>query len=232
MSLRLVAIAFAIGLGACASSPEVPAVPGRAAVTGTVQLVPHDGAPAHSGGGGYGDRRLRDVRFVDYSTPGFTVVYLDAGERPGGTQHLAVEPGMGGVRLRPDTGAVGVGGQIVIENRADREAVVSVPALAGVFRIVPGGRIDLPAERPGPFEVFLIGSEEHATVWASPGPWVRVDRAGRFVLPDLPPGRFTLRAWRPRFPSASVDVRLEPDQITNVSLEIGVGRGGESPHAH
>ena len=160
------------------------------------------------------------------------MVYLDAGQRPGGTERLAIEEGMGGVRLHPGTGAVGVGGKIVVENRAAREAVVSVPALASVYRIEPGAQITLDAERPGPFEVFLIGSDEHATVWASPGPWTRVDRAGRFVLADLPPGSFTLRAWRPRFPSTSLDVQLEPDRITHVSLEIGVGRGGDSPHAH
>lgn len=232
MSLRLVMTAFAIGLVACASVPAVQPVPGRAAVAGTVQLVPHDGAPAHSGGGSYGDRRLRDVRFVDYSTPGFTVVYLDAGERPGGTEQLSVEAGMAGVALHPSTGAVGVGGEVVIANRSEREVVVSVPALARVFRIDAGDRITLPAEQAGPLDVFLIGSDEHATVWASPGPWTRVDAAGRFALSDLPPGHFTLRAWRPRFPSASVDVHLRPDEVTNVALEIGVGRGEGASHGH
>jgi hypothetical protein len=175
---------------------------------------------------------MRDVRLVDYSTPGFIVVYLDTAERPGGSEQLEVQAGLSGLRLHPSTAAVGVGGEVVIHNRADRGVVLSVPSLSRVERVEAGGRIVLAADQAGPLEVFLIGSQEHATVWASPGPWARVDAAGRFTLPDLPPGDFTLRAWRPRFPTTSRDVHLEADQVTEVALEIGVGRGEGASHAH
>jgi hypothetical protein len=221
----------ACGLGACASRPATPA-PGTAAVEGMVRLVPRDGAPTPSGGGSYGDRRLRDVRLVDYSKPEASVVFLDTGSRPGGRIELAAEDAIAGARLAPRFAVVGAGGEIAIENRARRDVVVSVPGVEHVQRIAPGGQWVVSADRAGPLEVFLLGAEEPARVWVSPGPWTQPDASGHFALLDLPPGHFTLRAWHPRLPSATAPVDLQAGATTTVNFEIGVGRGEGAHEAH
>jgi hypothetical protein len=229
--VRAAIIAAAIWLMACAPQLAVPA-PGMAGVAGTVRLLPHEGAPSHPDSGGYGDRRLHDVRFVDYSNPDSCVVYLDVAGQPGGLARLAVEESLSGVRLSPRFAVVGVAGEVVVLNRAPRAVVVSLPAVDRVERIEAGAELRLRAERAGPLEVYLLGVDEPARVWVSPGPWARPDERGRFTLTDLPPGRFTLRAWHPRLPAAAAVVELRPNAIAHTDFELGVGRSGGGDDAH
>jgi hypothetical protein len=237
MSLRVAsaaaaAVAAACLIGACASRPVAPA-PGMAAVEGTVRLVPRDGAPTHSAtGGSYGDRRLRDVRLVDYSKPEASVVFLDDGSRPGGRVELAAESSIAGARLTPKMSVVGAGGEIAIANHTSEDVVVSLPSAEHVERIAPGAQWVVPADRAGPLEIYLLGAEEPVRVWVSPGPWTRPDASGRYALTDLPPGHFTLRAWHPRLPSASAPVDLQAGATATVNFEIGVGRGESAHEAH
>jgi hypothetical protein len=230
----IVATAAAVALLSCATAPAAP-VPaaGTAAIAGTVKLVPREGAP-HSGGAGgaYGDRRLRDVQLVDYSKPGTSVVYLDLAARPGGRAELAVEESLAGARLEPRFAAVGAGGEVAVANRTREEVIVSLPALARVERIAPGAMLAVPAERPGPLEIYRLGADEPARVWVSPGPWVRPDASGRFALTGLAPGRVTLHAWHPRLPSAAVDVDLHAGETAHVDFEVGVGRGDSAHDSH
>ena len=171
----------------CAAPLAAPA-PDAAAVAGTVRLVPHDGAPRGCGGGAYGDRRLRDVRMFDYSKPEASVVFLDTGSRPGGRVELAAEDSIAGARLMPKFAVVGAGGEVAIANRTRGEVVVSVPAAERVERIAAGSEWVVRAERAGPLEIFLLGAEEPARVWVSPGPWTRPDASGRFALTGLAAG--------------------------------------------
>jgi hypothetical protein len=214
---------------ACAPALRAPA-PGTAGIAGTLQLVPREGVPTQPTPGAYGDRRLRDVRFVDYSTPGASVVYLYLGSRPGGQAQLAVVEALAGLRLAPDVEVVGAGGAIAIANRTARAVNVSVPARDLVERIEAGGALPLRDLGPGLLEIFLLGTDRHASVWVTPGPWVRPDADGRFALTDLPPGRYLLRAWHPRLPAWSEEVQLEPGEIRSVEIQLGVGRG-EGHHA-
>jgi hypothetical protein len=231
VTAAVAAILSACAIAACASQHAAPR-PGTAAIEGTVRLVPRDGAPTHSGGGSYGDRRLRDVRLVDYSRPDASVVFLDTQSRPGGRVELAAEDAIAGARLVPKLSVVGAGGEIAIANRSRADVVVSVPAAQHVERIAPGAQWVVNAESAGALEVFLLGTDEPASVWVSPGPWTRPDASGRFALGDLPPGHFTLRAWHPRLPAANAPVDLQVGATTTVDFEIGVGRGEGAHEAH
>jgi hypothetical protein len=197
-----------------------------------VRLVPHEGVAKSSGSNAYGDRRLRDVRLVDYSKPGSSVVYLDVGGRPGGVANLAVEESLAGARLAPGFAVVGAGGEVAITNRSQSEAVLSLPALARVERLPAGEELTVIADRAGALEIFLLGSDEPAKVWVAPGPWTRPDASGRFALTGLAPGRFTLHAWHPRLPSASADVELRAGETAAVDFAIGVGRGESAHESH
>jgi hypothetical protein len=219
-------------LAACGSPQLAETGSGTAAVVGTVRLVPHEGVPAHPRSDAYGDRRLRDVQLFDYSKPGSSVVYLDLGARPGGSAQVAAIESLAGARLDPRFAVVGAGGDVAVANRTGAEIVVSVPALGRVERIAPGGSLPLRADRAGPLEIFLLGSEDPARVWVSPGPWVQPDASGHFALTGLAPGRATLRAWHPRLPSASAEVDLRAGETASVNFEIGVGRGEGVHESH
>jgi hypothetical protein len=224
--------AVACWLAACGAPPLAESAPGTAAVAGTVRLVPHEGLPSHPHGDAYGDRRLRDVQLVDYSNAGSSVVYLDLGARPGGSAQVAVEESLAGARLTPRFAVVGAGGDVAVVNRTAGEVVVSVPAQGRVERVAAGGSLSLRADRAGPLEIFLLGAEEPARIWVSPGPWVRPDAAGHFVLRGLPPGRAELHAWHPRLPSAKAEVDLRAGETASVNFEIGVGRGEGVHESH
>jgi hypothetical protein len=227
-----VIIAAALG-GLVACAPQLATSPaGTAAVAGTVRLVPHEGVPSHPRSDAYGDRRLRDVQLVDYSKPGASVVYLDLGARPGGSAQIAAEESLAGARLNPRFTVVGAGGEVAIANRTRGEVVVSVPALERVEPIAAGASLLVHAESKGLLEIFLLGAEEPARVWVSPGPWVRPDATGHFVLKGLAPGRVALRAWHPRLPSAAAEVDLRPGETAVVNFEIGVGRGEGVDESH
>jgi hypothetical protein len=168
----------------------------------------------------------------DYSKPEASVVFLDTGSHPGGRVELTAEDSISGARLGPKLAVVGAGGEVVIANRAANDVVVSVPAAARVERIAAGSQWVVRADRPGQLEIFLLGAEEPARVWVSPGPWVRPDARGRFALSGLAPGRATLRAWHPRLPSATAEVDLRAGETAVVNFEIGVGRGEGVHESH
>ncbi|MGH7336333.1 MAG: carboxypeptidase-like regulatory domain-containing protein, partial [Myxococcota bacterium] len=172
------------------------------------------------------------VRMFDYSKPEASVVFLDTGGRPGGRVELTAEDAIAGARLNPRFAAVGAGGEVVIANRTRGQIVVSVPAAQSVERIPAGAEGVVRAERAGQLEIFLLGADEPARVWVSPGPWVRPDASGHFALSGLAPGRATLRAWHPRLPSASAEVDLRPGETAVVNFEIGVGRSGGVHESH
>lgn len=215
---------------ACAQAPPPPG-PGRVTLHGTLELVPRAGLkpPAH-GSVHYGDRRLRDVDLVDYSKPGFAVVYLDSPEPPGGRRELTVRETRGQVRIEPRYAAAGLGGEIAVLNKSASRHVVSCPA-AGVLQwIGPGESLSIPAESSGSREVFLLDvAEAQAQVFVAPGPYVVVASNGRWVLPDVAPGERRLRAWHPRLPPADLPVQLAPGAIRRFDLKLGVDflAGGE-----
>jgi hypothetical protein len=220
-------VALIVLLG-CAGLPDPPA-PGTAQVWGQVRLVPREGVtPGRPGPGAYGDRRLRDVEFVDYSRPGFAVVYVEDPDPPAGVLEVAIRSSRLGVRIEPALAAVGATGRVALRNDTPEAHVFSYPAAGLVQPIEPGERLEFAVPRAGEQALFLLDSAEvGATVFAAPGAFSVVS-AGRFALRDLAPGPHALRVWHPRFPPALRQVDLAPDSSLEVDLEIGVGRGGHA----
>jgi hypothetical protein len=202
-------------------------VPGSSGVWGYVRLVPHEGVARKTAGatGGYGDRRYSAVGLVDYSRPGFAVVYLDGEPAgPAGPVRLALVSGAAGLRFEPDAAALSVGGRILIENRTGEAHVVSCPASGVLRRLEAREAVEVLVERAGELEVFAPdGAAAHARVFAAPGPFATVSDAGRYALVDVPPGPRMLHAWHSRFPPAARHVQLAPGSVERVDLELGVG---------
>ncbi len=223
----------ALAAVACASGPGAHHAPGDTAAAGSLRLVPREGVtPGRPGGGAYGDRRLRDVAFVDYAHPGFAVVYLDGGRSPGGRADVAIRDTRTRVVLSPEHAALGVGGVIVVRNDARDPHVVSCPAAQIVRRVAPGESVEIPASEAGERALFLLDAKSaEALVFVAPGPFAVTAEDGSFELHDLPPGTQRLRAWHPRFPPAARTVDLVSGELVLVDIELGVDRPGEAARA-
>lgn len=225
------AMACALLLG-CATAADAP-MPGTSQVWGHVRLVPREGVtPGRPGATGYGDRRLRDVEFVDYARPGFAVVYVVDEAPPGGDLELTIRGSRIATRLEPTHGAVGAGGRIVLHNESAQEHVLSYPAAGIVRGIAAGERVELAVAGAGEQGLFLLDvANSRATIFAAPGAFSVVSSTGRFALTDLAPGMRELHVWHPRFPPMMQRFHLAPDATLEADLELGVGREGHA-HAH
>jgi len=222
LSIALVALALAVSFS-CASTGSAPA-PGKARVYGTLRLVPHAGAPKPGGGGSYGSLRLRDVGLVDYSTPGFAVVFVNEGTKPGGAAVVTIRDTHVEPRLEPDHLAIGDGGRITVVNASVAAHILSYPAAKLERRLAPGERFEIDVPGAGEQGVFLLDvPEASTTLFVAPGRFAVVTTAGDYELRDLEPGAVELRAWHPRFPPLSTQLQLAPDASVHVDLDMGVG---------
>ena len=226
---RLLLAAAAIGL-ACATAPGTPE-PGKSTAWGLVRLIPREGvSPQAPGSSSYTDRRLRDVEFVDYSRPGFAVVYLEeAGKRAvavGGDARVSIRDTQLQPRFDPAHAAMGIGRRIRVANQSTQPHVLSCPAVGLLRRLAPGETAEIVIRAAGEVSLFLLDVPgASSTIFAAPGRYAVVSQSGRFEFQNLTPGHFRLRTWHPRFPPTSRQVDLAAGQVVHLDLEIGVGRG-------
>jgi hypothetical protein len=217
---------------ACIGAPSLRD-PAKSGVYGYLRLRPHEGSAGAPTAGApkdaYGDRRYSDTGLVDYSKPGFAVVYLERGAGGEIAADLAIRTRAGAVAIEPAHAATAVGGEIALRNVDAEPHVVSLPGLGLVRALAPGDRLVVPAERAGALEVFVPGSSDAtATVFVSPGPFATVNESGRFEILEVAPGPNRVGVWHPRLPPAGRDVALAAGRIARVDLEIGVGRAQDA----
>lgn len=232
MRRLLLLVSISLLASSCAAPPEAPA-PGTSQAWGAIRLVPREGAtPGSSGGASYGDRRLRDVEFVDYSRPGFAVVYVEQAPPPTGEAVLAIHDSRIGLRLEPEHAAVGAAGRVSVRNETSEPHVVSYPA-AGVIRpLAPGESVAFEVPRAGEQGLYVLDAPDAGTtLFAAPGHFGVASSVGRYRVTGLAPGAHELRVWHPRFPPAAQAIELAPGASLEVDFELGVGRS-EGAHAH
>jgi hypothetical protein len=202
-------------------------------VGGVVRLVPRTGVEVVGGDSTpYSDRSMRDVRLVDYSRPGFVVVYRDDAPSQGGEVQLTIRSTRVAPRIEPEESVVGAGGRVRLRNETDAAHVVSAPWAGRIVQLAPGAELELPSVAAGEHELFLLDvAESRATVFAAPGPYTVAGADGRYELTNLEPGDARIVAWRLRFPLVVRSARIPPDQRVELPLEIGVdelGRDGDA----
>ena len=212
---------------ACVSVPASP-TPGSGTLFGRLRLVPRDGVslPA-SGSGAYADPRLRDVELVDYTRPGFAVVWLDGHGVPGSKARVTIRASEFETRLEPAWVALSRGGSLELVNTTPEVHTVSLPSLGAVRRLAPGDSLELRVADAGAHPLFLLDRPQiEGGVFAAPGPYTVISSTGQFELRDLAPGPSRLHAWHPRFPPVELGIDVVADETVRVDLEMGVGRGG------
>lgn len=235
MTIRHTLALFAAALPcACAGAGGSAPIPGKAHVFGTLSLVPHTGVEVpKASGGSYGSVRMRDVDLVDYSKPGFAVVYAGESARPGDEAKIEIRDTRIEPRFEPSELAIGAGGHITIVNSSDDSHLLSYPA-AGIFqRLRSGDKLELDVPGDGEQRIFLVDVlTADATLFVAPGRYAVVSTSGDYELRDLEPGPVELHAWHPRFPPVARHVELAPDASLRVDLPMGVDVAPEDgPHA-
>ena len=225
------AVAAALAL-ACASTPPAPRA-GTGTLYGDLKLVPHAGVTMpDANDGAYQDRHMRDARIFDYSHPGFAVVYLDGGARPGERAEVSIRASEFETRLEPSWVALAAGGTVVVHNATGEAHTVSCPSLSKVARLAPGDSLELHATLSGANSLFLLDRPQvESGFFAAPGPYAVLTHDPRFELRNLAPGRFQLHAWHPRLPPLARPIDVVAGQTTRVDLELGVGRSQETSDA-
>lgn len=216
---------------ACASGP--PAVEGEeTGAWGYLRLVPPDGVHVpSSSGGSYGDRRMADVTFVDYSRPGFAVVYTDGPPRAAEPVTLAIRDGRVGPSFAPHFAVQRVGGDVVVENATTEVHTISCPRSGLIARIDPGSRLSVPLNAAGEYEIYALDLPGVTSrVFIAPGDFSVVSPSGRYALTGLSAGHYELHAWHPRFPSATQAVELAPGVVRRLDFELGAS--GDAGQAH
>jgi hypothetical protein len=220
-------VALLLGLAcACAQTPLPDA--GMGTVWGYVTLVPTDGASGS--GGGYGDRRLANVKRVDYSQLKYAVVYAPTAPRADAPLELRIEgDGDGGACLEPAFGATSPKTGLRITNTSASERIVSVPEHAWMRKLAAGETVSLDSLDEGEVSIYLLGQPESssARLWVAPGARVDAGASGRYTLRGLSPGRHEIRAWHPRMPPGRpfmIDIR--EGEVQRVDLEITIDRSG------
>src|SRR5262245_47252933 len=149
---------LAAALAACTTSAPPDPAPGRATAWGFVHLVPRAGVTPRAPGptSPYAKPGLRDVEFVDYSRPGFAVVYLEGTPSPGGAASFQIRDGALRPYLEPAHAAVGAGGTLRVTNASARAHVLSLPEMDVVRRLEPGEAIEVELARGGEQPLFLL----------------------------------------------------------------------------
>lgn len=229
----VVGVVTAFALVACvALAPPAPA-PGTATAWGFVRLVPHEGVtPTRAGAASpYDQPGTRGVQLVDYSQPGFVVVYLEGTPSPAGTATLRIRDGRMRPVLDPEHVAVGVGGTLRVENVSAAAHSISMPGAEVLRSLEPGEALEIGLPEAGERALFLLDvPEAEAGLFVAPGRFAVARPSGRWELRDVSPGRLQLSAWHPRFPSAVRPLELRSGGVVRVDLELGVGTLGEAVH--
>ena len=192
--------AAALGLAALAGC----AAPG-AVIRGTLR-VPTPAARSTTSGG-HAPRAAVERR-PDLSE---AVVYVERIPAPAGKRSPPAPPAPARARLysepdrfEPRVVAVARGDSVVFENRDRRwhnAFSVSAARPFDLGTIRPGGARGVQFDHTGAVRVFCrLHADSSALVFVTPNPgWAHPDASGTFALPALPPGRYELKAWHPRY---------------------------------
>jgi hypothetical protein len=217
-------VPFALVIG-CVTPPDPD--PESATVWGYVRLVPKANLPAS--GGGYGDRRLVDVKRFDYSHTKFAVVFSpDAKSQQRPPLELTIRDALGGPLVEPALSASTLKAGVRITNRTAAMHVVSAPSAGWLKQIAPGESASLEGLSAGELSIHLLGlspskTREPAQVWLTTGVIAEVAANGRYTLRGLESGPHRLSAWHPRLPpSPTESVTLTRGGVLRADLEIGV----------
>ena len=199
-------------------------------IKGTVRGAPPLGAAEPPGSGAYESRRYKFVEKVNYDELRDFVVHIDqplatiAGAPPSQT----VKTTQKNANFDPHVLPIMVGTTVRWPNEdAIFHNVFSMSDVKefdlGYYKqeAVP----EVTFSRVGRVDVFCaIHSRMHCIILVLPNPlFALADDRGRFVIPDVPPGTYRLKAWQERLPSQTKEVVVPAEGEVEVDFVLRVG---------
>lgn len=179
--------------------------------------------PASSAAAGHDDPRLRHARRLDYTRPGFAVVYVETPPASPAEAELVIRDTPTGPAIQPRNAAIGAGSVLRVRNDSADTRVVSLPRNGVLERLEPGAAFEVRLLRGGASPLFLLDAPHvEALLFVAPGRFDVVAGDGSWELPSLPPGPARLVAWHPRLPRSELDVSVPEDARYEIALEVGV----------
>ncbi len=200
-------------------------------IAGTVRALPPAETPETVGGGGsYDSRRYKFAERVDYEHLRDFVVYIDQAV----PSAVAVAPQQAAVTTQRDASfdphvlPIAVGTTVRWPNDDDIYHNVYSESEVKSFDLKFYKKEKIPEvlfDQIGRVDVFCaIHAKMHCIVLVLPNAhFARADAKGRFVLKDVPPGTYKLRAWHERFPSQTKTVVVPAEGEVRVDFALGLG---------
>lgn len=196
-------------------------------ITGTVRA---EGAPAAASGGGgdkYASRRYKFVERVDYAKLTDFVIYIDEvpATPPPPARATVVQKD---ATFEPRVLPVAVGTTVLWPNEDDIYHNVFSMSEPREFNLGLYSADETPPvitfDKLGRVDVFCsIHTKMHCIVLVLPNPWFALsDAKGRFVIRDVPPGTYKLRAWHERLPSATQEITVPAEGEVQVDFVLGL----------
>jgi plastocyanin len=77
-------------------------------------------------------------------------------------------------------------------------------------------------DKPGPVTLLCnVHAEMSAYIIVTETPYFAIsDKAGKFVLKDVPPGKYTLKVWHERAKPATMEVVVDDNRTVSVAFEL------------
>jgi len=189
------------------------------------------GGAAAGSDGSYGNRRYKFLERIDYDALRDFVVSIDRVSQPAPAKSppRAVVSQRDGVFI-PHVLPVVVGTEVEWANLDDIfHNVFSISDACGfdlgLYKRGDGAKM-VRFEVPGRVDVFCsIHTKMSCVVLVLPNPWfARSDERGRYVIKDVPPGTYRLKAWHERLPAQIKEVVVPEVGEVRVDFTLGVGQ--------
>lgn len=199
-------------------------------ITGTVSAKGMLPTPdAGEGGGAYASRRYKFVEKMDYVHLRDFVVSID---EP--MANIAPASAAMAVTMQKDASfdphvlPIAVGTTVRWPNEDDIFHNVFSMSDAKEFDLGYYKKEKTPEivfDKVGRVDVFCaIHTRMHCIILVLPNPYfAKTDARGRFIIKDVPPGTYKLKAWHERLPSAVQEVVVPAEGEVHVDFVLGLG---------
>lgn len=197
-------------------------------IRGTVKAEGKTAAEGAGGGGGaYASRKFKFVERVDYSTLQDFVVYVDEPIGVGAKSAPKVkEVTQKDATFQPHVLPVVVGTTVRWPNEDDILHNVYSFSDAKQFDLglYKGAAKTVEFDHTGRVDVFCsIHSKMHCVVLVLENPYFAKSKAdGTFVIPDVPAGKYRLKAWHERLPSQVMEVTVPDKGVVEADFVLGI----------
>jgi len=199
---------------------------GAGTIVGTVIAQGPKVPTEATGGGAYGSRRYKYVEKLDYaSLRDFVVNVVDYVVPVNGALDTKIV--QRDATFEPHVLPIVVGTRVRWPNEDDIFHNVFSMTETQDFNLgfykkekVPEVRFD----KPGRVDVFCaLHTNMHCVILVLPNPYFALtDAKSSYVIKDVPPGKYRLRAWHERVPSQTKDVVVPANGVVRVDFSPGV----------